>query len=167
MAWVLLTVAGILEIAFAFGMKLSDGFTRLMPALFTVVTGVSSAFLLSLALRTLPVGNRLCGLDRYWRGGRRDCGNGGAGRLRRAAEAVLHCSHFGGRYRPQAGFGRLIVFGASLNPVTTRGDVGGEGNSGPEPGRPCESALAGEDIDSVHGRGAVAAATTEQCEVAV
>jgi hypothetical protein len=59
------------------------------------------------------------------------------------------------------------VFGAFLNPVTTRGDVGGEGNSGPEPGTPCESALVGEDIDSVHGRGAVAAATTEQCEVAV
>ena len=31
MAWVLLTIAGILEIAFAFGMKSSDGFTRLMP----------------------------------------------------------------------------------------------------------------------------------------
>ena len=44
MAWVLLTIAGILEIAFAFGMKSSDGFTRLMPALFTVVTGVSSVF---------------------------------------------------------------------------------------------------------------------------
>ena len=56
MAWVLLTIAGILEIAFAFGMKSSDGFTRLTPALFTVVTGVSSVFLLSLSLRTLPVG---------------------------------------------------------------------------------------------------------------
>src|SRR5580698_8388360 len=56
MAWVLLTIAGILEIAFAFGMKSSDGFTRLMPALFTVATGLSSVFLLSLALRTLPVG---------------------------------------------------------------------------------------------------------------
>ena len=56
MAWVLLIIAGILEIAFAFGMKSSDGFTRLMPAFFTVVTGVSSVFLLSLSLRTLPVG---------------------------------------------------------------------------------------------------------------
>jgi hypothetical protein len=59
------------------------------------------------------------------------------------------------------------VFGAFLNPVTTRGDVGGECNFGPEPGRPCESALVGEGIDSAHGRDAVAAATTEQCEVAV
>src|ERR1700722_10366775 len=56
MAWVLLTIAGILEIAFAFGMKSSDGFTRLMPALFTVVAGLTSVFLLSLSLRTLPVG---------------------------------------------------------------------------------------------------------------
>jgi quaternary ammonium compound-resistance protein SugE len=56
MAWVLLSIAGILEIAFAFGMKWSDGFTRLTPALFTVVTGLSSVILLSLSLRTLPVG---------------------------------------------------------------------------------------------------------------
>jgi quaternary ammonium compound-resistance protein SugE len=56
MAWVLLCIAGILEIAFAFGMKRSEGFTQLMPALFTVVTGISSVFLLSLALRTLPIG---------------------------------------------------------------------------------------------------------------
>jgi quaternary ammonium compound-resistance protein SugE len=56
MAWALLSIAGVLEIAFAFGMKWSEGFTRLTPALFTVVMGVSSVFLLSLALRSLPVG---------------------------------------------------------------------------------------------------------------
>ncbi len=56
MAWALLGIAGIFEIAFALGMKWSDGFTRLMPALFTVVTGLSSVFLLSFSLRTLPVG---------------------------------------------------------------------------------------------------------------
>jgi len=56
MAWALLGIAGILEIAFAFCMKSSAGFTRLVPALLTVVTGLSSAFLLSLSLRTLPVG---------------------------------------------------------------------------------------------------------------
>jgi quaternary ammonium compound-resistance protein SugE len=56
MAWTLLGIAGILEIAFAFGMKSSEGFTRLVPALFTVATGLSSVVLLSLALRTLPVG---------------------------------------------------------------------------------------------------------------
>jgi quaternary ammonium compound-resistance protein SugE len=56
MAWALLGLAGILEIAFALSMKASAGFTRLIPALLTVATGVSSVFLLSLSLRTLPVG---------------------------------------------------------------------------------------------------------------
>jgi quaternary ammonium compound-resistance protein SugE len=56
MAWMILASAGLLEIGFAFGMKWSAGFTLLIPALFTAVTGFSSVFLLSLALRTLPVG---------------------------------------------------------------------------------------------------------------
>jgi quaternary ammonium compound-resistance protein SugE len=56
MAWVLLGIAGILEIAFAFCMKWSEGFTRLTPGLLTVATGLSSVVLLSLSLRTLPVG---------------------------------------------------------------------------------------------------------------
>src|SRR6478609_5515700 len=56
MAWALLSIAGILEIAFAFCMKWSEGFTRLIPGLFTFVSGLSSVFLLSLSLRTLPVG---------------------------------------------------------------------------------------------------------------
>jgi quaternary ammonium compound-resistance protein SugE len=56
MAWTLLGMAGFLEIGFAFCMKWSEGFTRLIPGLLTVVTGLSSVFLLSLALRTLPVG---------------------------------------------------------------------------------------------------------------
>ncbi|MBR1170218.1 DMT family transporter [Bradyrhizobium liaoningense] len=56
MAWMILASAGVLEIGFALGMKLSEGFTRLIPSLFTAATGLSSVFLLSLALRTLPVG---------------------------------------------------------------------------------------------------------------
>jgi quaternary ammonium compound-resistance protein SugE len=56
MAWALLGIAGILEIAFAFYMKGSEGFTRLVPGVLTVITGLSSVFLLSLSLRTLPVG---------------------------------------------------------------------------------------------------------------
>ena len=56
MAWALLSIAGILEIVFAFCMKWSEGFTRLIPGLLTVATGLSSVFLLSLSLRTLPVG---------------------------------------------------------------------------------------------------------------
>jgi quaternary ammonium compound-resistance protein SugE len=56
MAWALLSIAGILEIAFALCMKWSEGFTRLTPGLFTVAAGLLSVFLLSLSLRTLPVG---------------------------------------------------------------------------------------------------------------
>lgn len=56
MAWTLLGIAGLLEIAFALAMKASLGFTRLWPSLLTVATGVSSVVLLSLSLRTLPVG---------------------------------------------------------------------------------------------------------------
>ena len=53
MEWIILASASFLEIGFA---KWSAGFTRLLPALFTAATGLSSVFLLSLALRTLPVG---------------------------------------------------------------------------------------------------------------
>jgi quaternary ammonium compound-resistance protein SugE len=56
MAWALLGIAGILEIAFAFSMKQSEGFTRLTPTLLTAVTGLASVFLLSFSLRTLPIG---------------------------------------------------------------------------------------------------------------
>lgn len=56
MAWTLLTLAGLLEIAFAFCMKSSLGFSRLWPSLGTVATGLSSVVLLSYSLRTLPVG---------------------------------------------------------------------------------------------------------------
>jgi quaternary ammonium compound-resistance protein SugE len=56
MAWVLLSLAGFLEIAFAYFMKASEGFTRLAPAALTVGTGLTSVILLSIALRTLPVG---------------------------------------------------------------------------------------------------------------
>lgn len=56
MAWTLLGIAGILEIAFAFYMKSSQGFTRLAPSLLTFATGLSSVILLSFAMRTLPLG---------------------------------------------------------------------------------------------------------------
>lgn len=56
MAWTLVLIAGLFEIAFALGMKWSEGFTRLGPAVFTVVTGLTSVALLSNALRSLPVG---------------------------------------------------------------------------------------------------------------
>jgi quaternary ammonium compound-resistance protein SugE len=56
MAWFLLGIAGLLEIAFAFSMKWSEGFTRLWPGIVAAVTGISSIFLLSLTLRSLPIG---------------------------------------------------------------------------------------------------------------
>jgi len=56
MQWVLLVIAGLLEIAFAFGMKSSEGFTRLLPSMLTVATGLSSVILLSVSLRSLPMG---------------------------------------------------------------------------------------------------------------
>jgi quaternary ammonium compound-resistance protein SugE len=56
MAWVLLSLAGLLEIAFAYFMKASEGFTRFTPAALTVGTGLTSVILLSIALRTLPMG---------------------------------------------------------------------------------------------------------------
>jgi len=56
MAWLMLSVAGLLEIAFAYGMKSSAGFTRLIPSLFTVVSGLASVALLSFSLRNLPMG---------------------------------------------------------------------------------------------------------------
>ena len=56
MAWILLCIAGFLEIAFALGMKASEGFTRPVPALVTIIAGLASVVLLSMSLKTLPVG---------------------------------------------------------------------------------------------------------------
>lgn len=56
MAWVYLLVAGILEIVWAFYMKQSDGFTRLVPTVVTLVTVVASFALLAIAMKSLPLG---------------------------------------------------------------------------------------------------------------
>lgn len=56
MAWVYLLLAGLLEIVWAFAMKQSDGFTRLMPSLVTGVAMLGSVGLLALAMRSLPLG---------------------------------------------------------------------------------------------------------------
>jgi len=56
MAWILLTLAGLLEIVWAFSMKQSEGFTRLVPSVVTIVTMIASFALLSLSMRTLPLG---------------------------------------------------------------------------------------------------------------
>lgn len=56
MSWIYLAVAGLLEIGFAFGMKWSEGFSRPLPAVATAATGIASIWLLSVALRVLPIG---------------------------------------------------------------------------------------------------------------
>lgn len=54
MAWLLLFLAGLLEICWALGMKQSAGFTRLWPSLFTWITMLISFWLLAQAMRSLP-----------------------------------------------------------------------------------------------------------------
>jgi quaternary ammonium compound-resistance protein SugE len=56
MAWFQLLVAGLLEVAWAIGLKYTEGFTRLWPSVWTIGAMVLSMFLLSTALRTIPVG---------------------------------------------------------------------------------------------------------------
>jgi quaternary ammonium compound-resistance protein SugE len=56
MAWIVLFVAGLLEIGWALGLKYTDGFTRPLPSLLTGAAIVASMVLLSIAVRTLPIG---------------------------------------------------------------------------------------------------------------
>lgn len=56
MPWIYLVVAGFLEIVWAYTMKQSHGFSRLTPSLITLVTMVASFWLLSLSMRSIPLG---------------------------------------------------------------------------------------------------------------
>ena len=56
MAWAYLALAGLFEIGWAIGLKYTDGFTRIVPSMLTVLSMVVSVLLLGLALKTLPVG---------------------------------------------------------------------------------------------------------------
>ena len=56
MAWILLFIAGLLEIVWAFSMKQSAGFTRLVPSAVTLVAMAASFALLAWAMRVLPLG---------------------------------------------------------------------------------------------------------------
>ena len=56
MAWVLIAAAGILEIVWAFAMKQSQGFTRVVPTAVMVVAMIGSFGLLATAMRSLPLG---------------------------------------------------------------------------------------------------------------
>ncbi|MBA1158357.1 DMT family transporter [Microvirga mediterraneensis] len=56
MAWIYLLVAGLLEVLWAYTMKQSMGFTRLVPSVVTIVAMIFSFGLLSFAMRVLPLG---------------------------------------------------------------------------------------------------------------
>ena len=56
MAWLLLLVAGLLEIVWAIGLKYADGFARLWPSVITLAAMIASVVLLGIAMKSLPVG---------------------------------------------------------------------------------------------------------------
>lgn len=56
MAWIYLVVAGLLEVIWAYTMKLSDGFTRLNYSFITLVAMIASFGLLAVAMKSLPLG---------------------------------------------------------------------------------------------------------------
>lgn len=55
MAWIILVLAGVFEVAWAVGLKYTEGFTRLLPSVATVVAMAISVGLLALAVKTLPL----------------------------------------------------------------------------------------------------------------
>ncbi len=66
-AWLLLLLAGLLEVVWAIGLKYTMGFTRIVPSVITVTAMIGSVWLLALALRIDTGGHRLCGVDRHRR----------------------------------------------------------------------------------------------------
>jgi len=55
-AWIILLAAAALEIAWAFGLKYTEGFSRFWPSVLTIALMALSMYLLALAARTLPIG---------------------------------------------------------------------------------------------------------------
>lgn len=56
MPWITLLIAGLFEVGWAVGMKYTDGFTKLWPTVFTIISIVLSMALLGVAVRSLPLG---------------------------------------------------------------------------------------------------------------
>ena len=56
MNWIILVIAGLLEIVWAIGLKYTDGFTRLWPSVITLIAMIVSVSLLGYAMKNLPVG---------------------------------------------------------------------------------------------------------------
>jgi quaternary ammonium compound-resistance protein SugE len=56
MTWIILILAGLLEVVWAVGLKYTEGFTKLLPSVLTLAAMAGSVGMLGLALRTLPLG---------------------------------------------------------------------------------------------------------------
>ena len=56
MNWVILIVAGVFETGWAIGLKYTEGFTRLWPTVWTVLSMIVSLWLLGIAVKSLPIG---------------------------------------------------------------------------------------------------------------
>ena len=56
MPWLWLTLAGLLEIVWAIGLTYTDGFTRPLPSVITVLAMIGSVYFLALAVRSIPIG---------------------------------------------------------------------------------------------------------------
>jgi quaternary ammonium compound-resistance protein SugE len=55
-AWILLLIAGLLEVGWAIGLKYTEGFTKVWPSVFTLAAMAASVVLLAIAMKSLPVG---------------------------------------------------------------------------------------------------------------
>ena len=103
MAWITLFFAGLFEVGWAIGLKYTDGFTRLLPTLATVLSMVVSLGLLGLALKTLPVGTAYA----VWTGigtvGTAALGILLLGEPAGAMRLGLHSADRGRDHRPEAG----------------------------------------------------------------
>ncbi|MGQ9798435.1 MAG: quaternary ammonium compound efflux SMR transporter SugE [Ignavibacterium sp.] len=56
MYWIILIIAGLFEVAWAIGLKYTDGFTKLFPSIFTIISMIISMGLLAYAVKYIPVG---------------------------------------------------------------------------------------------------------------
>jgi quaternary ammonium compound-resistance protein SugE len=54
--WAIVAIAGLMETGWALGLKYSDGFSKLVPTVVTIVLALGSFYLLSVAMKSLPVG---------------------------------------------------------------------------------------------------------------
>ncbi|PQO43521.1 DMT family transporter [Blastopirellula marina] len=105
MAWLILIVAGLLEVGWAIGLKYTDGFTRPLPSLLTGAAIVTSMLLLSFAARFIPIGSAYA----IWVG----IGATGA--------AILGIWLFGENLSPARGFFLLLLVGSIIGLKLTSG----------------------------------------------